>query len=98
MPELGHETGFRSAVEVLAARNCCDISFRSADLDLVRRPDNQARGRTMAGLATVETAAAGPDSGGRALGALQGRPGAAGSRCGDPCRIRRPSQRARPDT
>src|SRR3981081_2983563 len=91
----GHETGFRSALEIPAARDFCDLSFRRADLDLVCRPDQQAHGRAMAGLAAVEAGSAGPDPGWSALGALQSRLAAFGSRCGDPGCIRRPAWRAR---
>lgn len=47
--------------------------FRWTDLDLVRRPDYQADGRALAGVAAVETGYAGPDLRRRALGALQSR-------------------------
>src|SRR5216683_909127 len=90
----GHETGFRSALEIPAARDFCDLPFRRTDLDLVRRPDQQAHGRAMAGVAAVEAGSAAPDPGWSALGALQSRLGAFGSRCGDPGRIRRPAWRA----
>src|SRR5229473_1623524 len=46
----GHETGFRSALEIPAARDFCDLPFRRTDLDLVGRPDQQAHGRAMAGV------------------------------------------------
>ena len=94
----GHETGFRSALEIPAARDFCDLPFRRTDLDLVRRPDQQARGRAMAGVAAVEADSARPDPGWRAVGALQSRSGAFGSRCGDLGCIRRPAWRARSNT
>src|SRR5712664_2381905 len=50
----GHETGFRSALEIPAARDFCDLPFRRTDLDLDRRPDHQAHGRALAGVAAVE--------------------------------------------
>src|SRR5712691_8216764 len=91
----GHETGFRSTLEIPAARDFCDLPFRRTDLDLVRRPDQQAHGRAMAGVAAVEAGSAAPDPGWSALGALQSRLGAFGSGCGDPGCIRGPSGRAR---
>src|SRR6266481_7537059 len=91
----GHETGFRSAVEIPAARDFCDLSFRRTDLDLVGRSDQQTHGRAMAGVAAVEAGSAAPDPGWSALGALQSRLGAFGSRCGDPGCIRRSAWRAR---
>ena len=90
----GHETGFRSALEIPAARDFRDLPFRRTDLDLDRRPGQQAHGRAMAGVAAVEADSAAPDPGWSALGALQGRLGAFGSRCGDPGCIRRPAWRA----
>src|SRR5947207_11178517 len=90
----GHETGFRSAVEIPATRNCCDLPLRRTDLELVRRPDQQANGRAMAGVAAVEADSAGADPGWRAVGALPSRQGAFGSRCGDIGCIRRPAWRA----
>src|SRR5712692_1332482 len=91
----GHETGFRSALEIPAARDFCDLPFRRTDLDLVRRPDQQAHGRAMAGVAAVEAGSAASDPGWGALGALQGRLGAFGSRRGDLGCIRWPAWRAR---
>src|SRR5450631_200731 len=90
----GHETGFRSALEIPAARDFRDLPFRRTDLDLDRRPDRQAHGRAVAGVAAVEADSAAPDPGWSALGALQGRLGAFGSRCGDPRCIRSPAWRA----
>src|SRR5450432_1310801 len=91
----GHETGFRSALEIPAARDFRDLPFRRTDLDLDRRPGQQADGRAMAGVAAVEADSAARDPGWSALGALQSRLGAFGSRCGDPGCIRRPAWRAR---
>src|SRR5262245_29516491 len=87
--EHGYETGLRSTIEIPATRHCRDLSFCPTDLDLVRRSDQQAHVRALAGMAAVETGSPGLDSGWSALGALQGRSGTLGSRCGGAGCIRR---------
>src|SRR6266481_999147 len=94
----GYETGFRSALEILARRDFCDLPFRRTYLDLVGRPDQQAHGGAVAGMAAVETVSSGPDPGGSGLGALSSRPGTPGGRCGDTGRLRTSAWRAGADS
>src|SRR5216683_2059964 len=91
----GYETGFRSALEILARRDFCDLPFRRTYLDLVGRPDQQAHGGAVAGMAAVEAVSSGPDHRGSDLGPLSCGPRALGGRRGNIERIRTFAWRAR---
>jgi hypothetical protein len=83
-----YETGFRSTLEIPARWDFGDFPLCRNHLDLVGRPDRQARRGTVAGMAAVEAVSSGPDPGGSDLVALPSGPGAVRGRRGDLGRIR----------
>src|SRR5580704_4653438 len=90
----GNETGFRSASKIPARWDFGDFPLRRNHLDLVGRPDQQARRGTVAGMAAVEAVSSGPDPGGSDLVALPSGPGAVRGGRGDLGRIRASAWRA----
>ena len=75
---MRHEQYFQSDTALSAAGNRRNIPFRSARLELVDRPDREAPGGTMAGLAGVEADFVDPGRRGGRLGSVRGRLAALG--------------------